>query len=305
MRNHRFQVAAQAALLLSLASLPARGQTKRDDCIAANRDAQELRRENKLVDAKKKLLACADPSCPAVVNHDCTIWLSEVDGLQPTIVIDAKDSSGQDVSAVQVTVDGHPLAEKLDGTALAVDPGVRVFAFTVAGGPPLTRSLRINEGEKNRRVEIVMSAPGAPPDAPATTLAAPPQVSPLPAAPAGDEVHAQRVVGVVAAGVGVAGIVIGSAFAASTLSEASRQQTDCASAASCANPVQAASDHSAGAMDRAISTVSFIAGGTLIAGGVLLFLTAHAPSAPSPTTGMLAVPALGPGGGGLLLKGSF
>jgi hypothetical protein len=48
-----------------------------------------------------------------MVRDDCTRRLDELDKAQPTIVFEAKDGAGRDLTAVQVTVDGKPLVESL------------------------------------------------------------------------------------------------------------------------------------------------------------------------------------------------
>ena len=67
-------------------------------------------------------------SSPAVIRQDCAERLAEVERAEPTIVFEAKDRDGLDVSAVTVTMDDTPLASSLDGSALSTDPGEHVFA---------------------------------------------------------------------------------------------------------------------------------------------------------------------------------
>ncbi len=293
-------------------------------CIAADTDGQELRRAGKLAEARDKLRLCADPACPSMVQGDCTTRLDELDRVQPTVVFQVKDASGADVSAVAVTVDGKPLVDRLDGTALPVDPGSHVFAFSAAGAagqPPVTRTLVLFEGEKDRREKIALG--GAPGAAPATagaatiplgetTLAGGAAPAAGEPAPASHGLGGRKLLGLVVAGAGVAGLAAGGVFGALTLSEKSRQQSDCASATSCNSPGQAQSDHSAGMTDGLVSTVGFIAGGALLVGGAVLFFTAPAPSAassgaaqPAASASMAITPSVGPGGGGIVWQGRF
>src|ERR1019366_7525907 len=86
--------------------------------------------------ARGQFLACASASCPALVRDDCAKRLDDVERAQPTIVFDAKDGAGRDVSMVTVTVDGHPLVDRLDGTSPRVDPGGHPLGFTVSGPAP-------------------------------------------------------------------------------------------------------------------------------------------------------------------------
>ena len=115
----------------------------------------------------------------------------------------------------------------------------------------------------------------------------------------------QKILGLAAGGVGVAGLVVGGVFGAMTLSEKSQQQSACGSGTcSPAGHAQALNDHSTGMTDSTISTIGFIAGGAFVVGGAVLFFTAH-PSSQQPATGLLVAPSVGPGGGGVLLQGTF
>jgi hypothetical protein len=51
--------------------------------------------------------------------------------------------------------------------------------------------------------------------------------------------------------------------------------------------------------------VSFIAGGALLAGGAILFLTAPHPQEPAPAAALAVTPGVAPGGGGLWVSGAF
>jgi len=179
MHGGRSQVAAGAVVgaVLSLVAVTARADLTKAQCIDANTKGQDLRRDGKLSAARKELLRCADPSCPGVVRDDCTRRLDDVDKVQPTIVFVVKDASGKDVSAVKVTVDGQPLVDTLDGTELPVDPGRHVFTFTVAGLAPVSATLVLAAGDKDRRERIAVGggpAVTAPIGAPAAPAPAPP-----------------------------------------------------------------------------------------------------------------------------------
>lgn len=70
----------------------------------------------------------------------------------PTLILSAEDEEGHDVVDVQVTLDGAPLAARLDGKAVEVDPGEHVLRFERAGSDPVELPLVVREGEKLRRV---------------------------------------------------------------------------------------------------------------------------------------------------------
>jgi hypothetical protein len=134
----------------------ASGDVTKDQCIDANTKAQSLRRSGKLVATRAQLAICADPHCPAMVRDDCTQRLDDLERIQPTIVFDAKDGAGNDLSDVRVSMDGKPLVGRLDGTAVAVDPGPHAFTFEVSGQPSVTKGFVLKEGEKLRRERVVI-----------------------------------------------------------------------------------------------------------------------------------------------------
>jgi hypothetical protein len=172
--RHRCRASISLAGVLCLASAPAFADVTKNQCIEANTRGQELRRDGKLSAAREQLRLCANPACPALVRDDCARRLDELDKIQPTIVFVTKDAAGNDVAGVAVAVDGRPLAARLDGSELLVDPGEHVFTFTAPGQPPISRTLLLAAGEKDRRQEVVVGGGAATP-APA---AHPSQVQP-------------------------------------------------------------------------------------------------------------------------------
>jgi hypothetical protein len=302
-------LAASVAVALALSPLCVRADMTKAQCIDANTSGQDLRRDGKFSAASEQLRACAIPSCPALVRDDCTKRLDDVERAQPAIVFDVKDAaSGRDVSVVKVTVDGRPLAEKLDGTALPVDPGEHVFVFTVPDQAAVTRSFVLKEGDKERRerIEIGQAVPTAPapppPNAPSSIL--PSLTAPPSEAGSGGGMGAQRILGLVAGFAGVGGVVVGSAFGLLTQSEVRQQQKECPSTPNCMRG-QAETDHSNAIRDRAISTVGFAAGGALLVTGVALFFTGARSSESRAAAGIQVLPSVGPAGGGMALRGEF
>jgi len=284
-------------MALTLAPSSARADTTKEQCVKANADGQALRLDGKLAAARALLEACGDPSCPGIVRDDCAQRLNELDRAQPTIVFDVKDAAGADASAVSVSADGHPLADKLAGMALRIDPGEHVFVFTAIGLPPVTRRFVVKEGEKDRREQILLEGVA-------------PSSAPTPVASAGGTspggIGTQQVLGVVAGGLGVVGLAVGSVFGILTFAAVSQQKADCGSGTDCSSHAQALSDHSTASTDGTISTVSVLAGGALLVGGAVLFFTSPSPNAtPAPSTGLQILPGLSPGGGAVSVLGRF
>jgi hypothetical protein len=190
-----------AGLAVAAMSATASASPTKQECLAANDKAQDLRNAGKLKDAREQLAVCISQSCPGPVRDDCTQRLTEIATAQPSVVFAVKDGGGNDLSAVSVTVDGQPLVGRLDGSAIDVDPGDHVFRFE-SGGAVANKHFVVREGEKGRREAIVVRATPAP-------------AGPVPSEQSGST---QRTAGLVVGGVGVAGVVIGSIFGALALS---------------------------------------------------------------------------------------
>ena len=282
-------------------------------CIAANETSIQLRSSHKLLQAREQSLACAADACPGLLRDACKKRLEQINASMPTIVFDVKDAAGSDV-AVKLTVDGQP-QDGQQGTAIALDPGEHAFVFSAAGRPPVEKSFILREGEKDRHEAIVVgSAPGAGPQpagaaASATTSAAapPPPPPPPPAAAGGSSTWSgQRTIALVAGGVGLAGIGIGSVFGLMSHSSWSSSQSECPSASNCPQHAQAVTDHDSASSQATVSTIAFAAGGVALAAGAVLWFTAPHGTAETATRASLQItPGVGPGSGGLLLRGVF
>jgi hypothetical protein len=144
------------ALALFGASSALAAEPTKDECIAANETAQDLRQSGKLLEARTKLVLCVATSCPGPLREDCAQRLSEIAAVMPSVVFEVKDSAGNDMSSATVTIDGQHLAEKLDGRPIALDPGEHRFAFRAESGATAEKTLVVREGEKDRRERIVL-----------------------------------------------------------------------------------------------------------------------------------------------------
>lgn len=137
-------------------------------CLAASEKGQKLRSQGKLREARESFVVCGAESCPSIVRHDCSQWNSELAATLPTVVFGAKDKAGKDLFDVKITMDDVPLASKLDGKGVIVDPGKHVFKFEatgLAGLPPVTETDLIKEGEKARAINVVFDGFSDPKDA--------------------------------------------------------------------------------------------------------------------------------------------
>jgi hypothetical protein len=151
----------------------------KEQCVASNEKAQDLRRTGKLLDARAQLAVCVSGSCPGPVREDCAQRLADIDAAIPAIVFEVKDPTGNDLAAVRVIMDGRPLVDRLDGTALALDPGEHKFVFRSEGHKRTERTFVLRERDKARREKIVLEVETTPgPPEPATTQ--PTSVAPMP-----------------------------------------------------------------------------------------------------------------------------
>lgn len=244
----RALVACAVAAFVTTHESAARADEIATACLAAHQDAQTQRIAGSLRAARDSLLACGDPSCPAVLREDCTGWLEAVDKSMPTVVVDARDRNGRDLTEVKVFCDGEPRAQKLDGKGIDVDPGARTFRFVFADPsvPPVEQEVVIREGEKSRLLTVRFEYPAPPP----------PQLErPVPAS------------AVILGAGGIVGLgVAGVAFGIARVDESALADSGCA-------PTCALED--AEAVDRA-DTIAVIAGSVGVAalvGATVLFLT--------------------------------
>jgi hypothetical protein len=265
------------------------------DCLQAAEASLKLRADHKLRLTRTQLLVCSSPSCPAEVRQECMKRIDDVNAAAPTIVLTVKSAALHELTAVKVSVDGQVVADHLDGSALSIDPGAHEFKFESPGAPPAIQTIILHEGEKDRRETVVLGGSTAPsgaeratpePDATNDTDSETPSIG------AG---KAQRTVGLVASGVGVAGVALGAVFGILASSAWKSAQRECPGHAGCSTA--AMNDRSSAVTDATVSTVGFIAGGAVLAGGLTLFFTA--PKGGSPRVGLEARP------GGFAITGGF
>jgi hypothetical protein len=198
---------ALASAALALAAALAAGASRADDtkmaCVRAYEDGQTLKRSGKLRAARDALALCKSGKCPDALRGDCKTWWKEVDDSLPTLVIGARTKDGRDLVDVRVAVDGEPLAKKIDGWAVSVDPGVHVLRFEADGFVATEVRVVAKEGEKRRNVDAVLEPIAAP---------KPVVVAPEVEAPRRDEEPKARPVPTLAYVFGATGVVAIGAF---------------------------------------------------------------------------------------------
>jgi len=200
--------------------------------------------------------------------------------------------TGAGASAASATIDEH--AAKV-GDPVRVDPGEHVVAVTAPGAKAAQARITVTEGQRVEvPVELVAedfhTAPAASP-APAEAEA---EAEPAPAAPSGP--FPWRTVGLVAAGVGIVGVGVGTYFGIDAISK-----NNTSNQTGCSNNVctQGAYDTREDAKSAATaSTIAFVVGGALAAGGITLWLLGPKGDAAAQVT-----PVALAGGGGLTVNG--
>jgi hypothetical protein len=275
-------------------------------CVDAYSKAQTLRNERKLVEARQSLLVCAQPTCKDFIVKDCTDWLDQVKSALPSVVPVANDAAGNGIFNVKVSMDGAPLVAKIDGRSVEVNPGPHTFVFENADGTKQQKDVLVAEGEKEKRVTVSFgggggaapaggaTAPAASPAAPAGGTAAtastesPPDTGPHKSSPL-------KLVGLVTAGLGVVGLGVGTVFGISAMGD--KNDAHCTSSSVCMSNADAQKLKDAGSA-ASLSTIMFIAGGVLVAGGITLFAVA-------PSSSVKVAPAVGLGSAGLTVQGGF
>ncbi len=313
MTRRPIAAASFLAVAGALAATPAQADDPTtSDCLTANTNGVHLHNQHKLRDARQQFLVCASQTCPPDIRTDCAGHVAEVNTAIPTIVFEVKDATGADLTAVKISMDGQPLVDHIEGTAISLDPGEHRFTFEAPGLPRLDKTFVIVEAMKDRRERITIgpaSAPTPPPASPAPPLVAPATAAPpaperpAPPPPSDQESttagNTQRTWGLVAGGVGVAALAAGGIFGVLAVGAKNGYEQHCGSnigqpPGSCDS--QGISGHSDASTKATISTALVIGGAALAAGGAVLFFTA-----PRGAT----APQVGIGPGGLVLRGGF
>jgi hypothetical protein len=289
---------ATAAVSLGMAHPARAADPTPSECVAESNASAQLEAAHALRRARARLLVCVSASCPALVREECARRMDQLTSAIPTVVFVARDAGGGELSAVKVTIDDEVVADHLEGTAVALDPGSHRLTVEAPGRPPLTREIILHEGEKDRREVFVVDAAPAPAshppssDVPPSSDALAPGMPPAPAPGTGRGV---RSLGLVLGGAGVAGVVVGGVFGALTITSWGSANGECPTHAGCSS--QASQDRSNALSFATVSTVAFVAGGALLVGGLTVYLTAPKDAAPAARVDLAP--------GGLTLRATF
>jgi hypothetical protein len=279
-------------LAMAFASLPARADDP-SACFDAAETGQKLRAAHKLIEAREKLRLCLAPTCPATMRTDCSTWFNEIESAIPTVVLSAKDATGNDVLEVVVTVDDRPLVNRLDGAAIPMDPGPHTFRFQWPDGTSRERRSLVVEGQKDLVIAVSLAPTGS------VTGGALPPPSALPVRGEPATTGPWRTLGLVTGAAGLVGLTLGAVFTGVTIAD--KNAAGCDAAQKCTNYPSIGS-----ARDAApVAGSGLIGGGALVAAGALLLWLPRAPKE-RPSSGTLRVsPLLERQGAGARIEGSW
>jgi hypothetical protein len=320
------------ALLLAAQSAPARAQSAARDPVAAQTlfdVAKRLMADGKYGEACPKLEE-SERLDPAIGTHytmaECyekagrlaTAWVTYLDvasesaaehradreqyararatALEPRlarIVVSVKHASA--AKDLRIQRDTESLREAQWGVPVPVDPGTHVITASAPGKLPWRTTAVATEDGKTVTIEVPALA-----DAPVAEVRPPgPPVTPAPEE-SRSGLGGQRVVALGAAGVGVAGIVVGSIFGLEAFSRHSDSQRECPGGA--CTPA-GSNDVQSGKSAGNVATVAFSVGGIALAGAAALWLLA--PGAGSTTGSVHAAPLVARDGAGLAVGGAW
>ncbi len=199
-------------------------------------------------------------------------------------------------SGVEVTRDGKVLEAGSYGVSIPIDPGHHVIEATAPGHNPLHKEIDVAGNGAKASVTVTLTAQATA----ATTPTGPQRPEEAPDSGRG---NGMRAAGLATAGVGVAGLVVGAIFGGLAMGKKSDALPNCTADLSRCNATGKAAIDDAFTF-ATVSTIAFIAGGALAAGGLILFFAA--PKAHSKESAALTI-RLGSSGGplGLTLGGAF
>lgn len=226
-----------------------------------------------------------------------------MDALEPklsrlTIEVDAQTAA---LDGLVVKRDGQALGSGAWGAASPVDPGTHAIEVTAPGKATWKGTVQVgaNADSQTLKVPQLVDAPGQPASAPQASGAA------STSSASGDSGKTLRTTGLIVGGAGLVGLGVSGIFGlrASSLNSESNEDGHCDGNNVCDSVGLEKRDDAVSAATTA--TVALIAGGVLTAAGVTLYLVGHSKRGRTETALLQATPLPSPGGGGLLLHGSF
>lgn len=217
--------------------------------------------------------------------------------------IDVKEK----VPGLEVRRDGLLLAEGSWGLAISVDPGEHTIVATAEGYEAFERKVTVVGEKQSEIVEIpplkksAVSGKAQPAGTATSADSGPIDVQ------NDNPGSTQRVLGLIAGGVGLAGIAVGVVFTLKKSDKLDERAGVCPATTGCQSGDQGRIDaltedaRSAGT----IATIGFVGGGVALAAGAALFLTAPSGHAAPRSGSTWLLPVVGPSNAGVAALGFF
>jgi serine/threonine-protein kinase len=210
------------------------------------------------------------------------------------------------IPGVAVKRGSQKIEPSLYGTPLPVDPGDYRIEVTAPGYETWSTPIKVEAGGASASVRVPALVKGSEPlagegDGPTNGSASNPLPSEPPPAPAKAGLTTQQTLGLVAGGVGVIGLGLGTYFGVRAISKNSDAETFCQGDGSVCQDQQGITLTDQAKRSATAANVAFVAGGVLVATGAVLYLTGGRSDADR----VALVPVFGPSSAAASLFGRF
>jgi hypothetical protein len=256
--------------------------------------------QGKLASAWTEFVEVANRSPREGRDDRASLARERADALRPRlshVLIQVSPEAAQ-LSGLDVMQDGTPIDRASFGQPLPVDPGNHVVQASAPGKAPWQKAYTVGSVATQETVSV--PALGTPSEG---SMAAEASTSGSRAEAPRGALTDVEVAGLITAGVGVVGIVVGGVSALRAVSKDHASDPLCDDLNRCSTP-GAVRDRRDALQAAGFATISMVTGGFLVAGGAIMFVLGGR-AKPADTAQMSARPALLPGGGGVALSGRF
>jgi serine/threonine-protein kinase len=207
------------------------------------------------------------------------------------------------ISGLEIRRDEVLLRNTLWGSEVPVDPGEHTIAASAPGRRPWSTRVSLREGQHQQVVVPLLDAEGAAPSQPSAQPT--PVVTPDPPDQPSERsgFGAQHAIAIAAAGLGVAGVVVGAVFGVKTMDDWSEAKEHCDESAPRRCDDTGVELAASAKQSGLVSTIAFAVGGAALAAGVILWFTA--PSLSDEESAVYIAPGAAPGAAFLVVGGSL
>jgi hypothetical protein len=279
----------------------------------------------KLVEAQEAYMQVAHETLPPNASQPFVQAQAdaqkELEALRPRIPVLTITVANAPPS-LAVTMDSKAVRSAILGLPFPVNPGEHTLRATADGMTSSETKVSLKEGgHESAKLELVPLPPSSKVAAGNTASPSAGESSssrfrpgsggagdlPSPAAEGSPKtgLGSMQIAGIATGAAGVVGIALGAVFGAQAFSAKSQQLSDCGGPGACPNQAGANSEHKDAGNDATISTVAFVAGGLLAAGGATLFFVGRPSQERRGGVSLSVTPVLAPGVGFGSLRGEF